>query len=343
MALSGGEMLGMEDGSGQPVSALSILSLLERVSTIIDGIQASQQRMEERQAELESNIRGIQSDVLKLSSEHTATAGTVNKLLQKARRVSAHVKEVRTRVEKQNVRVKKVETTQDELLTRNKFRVVIYQGETEVPSVAVTKTPKVAGLAALEVEPDEYEPPADLSSDEEYMVVEEGESSRAARLKESGLKGIENIKAAFSKDNMNKTREKTRENLTKTRESLSKTGQTLGTKINTLGEKIVPPEKREKIKQSSDRLKENISKKVPSIKLKKERTVAEGQEGAEGELAVTPPKGRKANPQVTYTEVVAESKREGPISEEGATSIPVEGRMNFTVEHVKEEGRGDYP
>lgn len=326
MEKKGDVILGVEDESGQPVSALSILSLLERVSTIIDGVQASQQRMEERQQQLESSVSAVQSELIKLTRDHTATATTVDKLLQKARRVSTHVKEVRSRVEKQNVRVKKVETTQDELLTRNKFRVVIYQGETEVPSVAVTKVPKGAGLANLEVEPDEYDVPADISSDEEYMVVDEAESSRGARLKQSGLKGLENFKAAFSKENMNKTRDKTRDNLNKTKESLSKTGQTLGTKINHFGEKIVPPEQREKMRQSGERLKDNIAKKAPNkesfrIKLKKERTVAEGQEGAEAELAVTPPKGRKSSPDVTYTEVVTESKREGPISEEGATRI----------------------
>lgn len=127
MEKKGDVMLGVEDESGQPVSALSILSLLERVSTIIDGVQASQQRMEERQQQLESSVSAVQSELLKLTRDHGATAITVDKLLQKARRVSTHVKEVRSRVEKQNVRVKKVETTQDELLTRNKFRVVIYQ------------------------------------------------------------------------------------------------------------------------------------------------------------------------------------------------------------------------
>ncbi|KAI5624248.1 caveolae-associated protein 4a [Silurus asotus] len=325
-------VLGIEDEFGQPVSALSILSLLERVSTIIDGVQASQQRMEERQHQLETSVATVQSELLKLVQNHGATATTVDKLLQKARRVSAHVKEVRSRVEKQNVRVKKVETTQDELLTRNKFRVVIFQGEAEVPSVAVTKTPKDAGLANVEVEPDDYEIPADLSSDEEYMVVEEAESSRAARLKQSGLKGIDNIRAAFSKENMSKTRFRTRENLNKTKESLSKTGQTLGTKINTLGEKIIPLEQREKMRQSGGRLKENIAKKAPTIKLKKERAVAEGQEGAEAEPAVTPPKGKKITSEVTYSEVVTEIKREGPVSEEQATRIPEEVKCGLAIE-----------
>lgn len=121
------EMLGVEDQAGNPISALTILSLLERVAGIIDNVQSSQQRMEERQLELENNIRSVQDDVLKLAKDHGDTSGTVEKLLQKTHKVSANVKEVRTRVEKQNVRVKKVESTQDELLSRNRFRVVIYQ------------------------------------------------------------------------------------------------------------------------------------------------------------------------------------------------------------------------
>lgn len=330
------EVLGVEDEAGNPISALTILSLLERVAGIIDNVQSGQQRMEERQLELESNIKSIQGDVLKLAKDHTSTSGTVEKLLQKTRKVSSNVKEVRTRVEKQNVRVKKVETTQEELLTRNKFRVVIFQGEQEIPSVAVTKTPKGAvGMGALEIEPDTYDIPADLSSDEEYTAVEEADSSRAARLKKSGMKGIENFKAAFSKENMTKTKDN------------------LGTKFHNLGDKMVPPERREKmhqagerLKQSGERLKTNIAKKAPTkesfrIKLKKERTVAEGQEGQEGaedaveaENAVTPPKDRKS-PSITYTEVVTESKREGPVEEPGATRIGEDGVL------ADEEGRED--
>lgn len=125
------EIIGAEDEAGNAISALTILSLLERVAGIIDNVQSSQQRMEERQLELENNIRSVQGDVLKLAKDHGDTSGAVEKLLQKTRKVSANVKEVRTRVEKQNVRVKKVESTQEELLTRNKFRVVIYQVGTD--------------------------------------------------------------------------------------------------------------------------------------------------------------------------------------------------------------------
>uniref|UniRef100_H3BYI9 Muscle-restricted coiled-coil protein n=1 Tax=Tetraodon nigroviridis TaxID=99883 RepID=H3BYI9_TETNG len=259
------EMLGVEDQAGNPISALTILSLLERVAGIIDNVQSSQQRMEERQLELENNIRSVQDDVLKLAKDHGDTSGTVEKLLQKTRKVSANVKEVRTRVEKQNVRVKKVESTQDELLSRNRFRVVIYQGEKEVPSVAVTKSPKGVSLEGLEVEPDSYDLPADLSSDEEYLSVEEADPSRAARIKRSVAKGTESLKAAFSKENMTKTKDH------------------LGTRFHSLGEKVLPPERRDKMQQAGERLKENIAKRAPGrdtfrIRLKKERAVAEGQE-----------------------------------------------------------------
>lgn len=133
--------------------------------------------------------------------------------------------------------------------------------------------------SGAEVEPDKFELPPD--SDEEYMVVEEADASAAGRAKRSGLSRIESFKATFSRENMSKTREN------------------LGTKVNQLGERIVPTERRQKIRQSGERLKETIAK---GVHLKKERTVAEGQEGTgEGGAdagPVPPPKGRKGSPHV---------------------------------------------
>lgn len=182
------------------------------------------------------------------------------------------------------------------------------QGENEVPAAAAPKEPKEpkepnAPGGAAEVEPDKFELPPE--SDEEYMVVEEADSAAAAKVKKTGLTRIESFKATFSRENISKTREN------------------LGTKVNKLGERIVTAERREKIRQSGERLKksgerlkENIAKNVPAkLNLKKERTVAEGQEGAEGATEgaapVPPPKGRKPSPDVTYTEVTAEAADEG--------------------------------
>ncbi|XP_010766576.1 muscle-related coiled-coil protein-like [Notothenia coriiceps] len=195
------------------------------------------------------------------------------------------------------------------------------QGEAEIPSVAVTKSPKGTGLDGVEVEPDIYDVPADLSSDEEYLSVDEADPSRATRMKQSMVKSSETLKAAFSKENMSKTR------------------GNLGTKFHNLGEKVMPHERRDKmhqagerLKQSGERLKDNIAKKAPSretfrIKLKKERAVAEGQEGAEAETegeteAEAEAKVPAEEKPVAYTEVAMETKREGPVEEAGATRIP---------------------
>lgn len=279
---------GVAGGGGD--DAGGIMALLERVAGLMDGVQATQQRMEERQLELESTVKTIQADVVKLTNDHANTSSTVDRLLEKTRKVSRHIKDVRVRVENQNVRVKKVEATQGDLLAKNKFRVVIYQGEQEVKAVSPGNEPAEASGGTgtrAEVEPDKFELPPE--SDEEYMVVEEADSSSAGRMKKTGLTRIESFKATFSKENMSKTREN------------------LGTKVNKLGERIVTAERREKIrqsgerlKQSGERLKDTITKSVPAkLNLKKERTVAEGQEGAEaaeGALPVPPPKGRKGSP-----------------------------------------------
>lgn len=279
----------MPTGGGD--DAGGIMALLERVAGLMDSVQTTQQRMEERQLELENTVKTIQTDIIKLTSNHATTSSTVDRLLEKTRKVSRHIKDVRVRVENQNIRVKKVEATQGDLLAKNKFRVVIYQGDQELKAITPGNEPAEpsgSSTARAEVEPDKFELPPE--SDEEYMVVEEADSTAAGRLKKTGLTRIESFKATFSKENMTKTREN------------------LGTKVNKFGERIVTAERREKIrqsgerlKQSGERLKETITKSVPAkLNLKKERTVAEGQEGAEGATEgaapVPPPKGRKGSP-----------------------------------------------
>ncbi|XP_057680774.1 caveolae-associated protein 4b [Corythoichthys intestinalis] len=260
--------------------AAGVTALLERVASLMEGVQATQRRMEERQLELESTADAIRTGVLKLATEQAAAAAGLEKLLEKTRKVSRHVKDVRVRLENQNLRVKKVEATQGDLLARNKFRVVIYQGDREVKEATPAKEEE-PGASAQE-EPRGAAPPPD-SDDDEYMVVEEADSA-AARQKKTGLTRMESLKAAFSRENVSKTRD------------------SLGTKVNKLGERIVTAERRQKIRRSGERLKETLAKGV----LKKERTVAEGQEGVEGAAPVPPPKGRRREsdqPEARGTEV----------------------------------------
>uniref|UniRef100_A0A8B9SEF7 Muscle-restricted coiled-coil protein n=1 Tax=Apteryx owenii TaxID=8824 RepID=A0A8B9SEF7_APTOW len=111
----------------QWAGSYTIVTVLDKVANIVDSVQASQKRIEERHREMENAIKTIQIDILKLAQAHGNTGYTVNKLLEKTHKVSSTVKEVRARVERQSANVQKVEAKQEEMLRKNKFRVVIYQ------------------------------------------------------------------------------------------------------------------------------------------------------------------------------------------------------------------------
>ncbi|KAK2495595.1 hypothetical protein MC885_011278 [Smutsia gigantea] len=239
-------------------AALTIVTVLDKVAAIVDGVQASQKRIEERHREMENAIKSVQIDLLKLSQSHSNTGYVINKLFEKTRKVSAHIKDVKARVEKQQIHVKNVETKQEEIMKKNKFHRNLTENQ--------------------EADDDVLDPPVDLSSDEEYYV----EESRSARLRKSGKERIDNIKKAFSKENM----EKTRQNFDK--------------KVNRIRTRIVTPERRERLRQSGERLKQSgerlkqsgerfkksISNAAPSrkafkmrsLRKAKDRTVAEGPE-----------------------------------------------------------------
>lgn len=117
---------GMAEDEDQD-AALTIVTVLDKVATIVDRVQASQKRIEERHRVMGNSIKSVQIDLLKLSQSHSNTGYVINKLFEKTRKVSAHIKDVKARVEKQQVHVTKVETKQEEIMKKNKFRVVIFQ------------------------------------------------------------------------------------------------------------------------------------------------------------------------------------------------------------------------
>ncbi|XP_046509261.1 caveolae-associated protein 4 [Equus quagga] len=279
-------------------AAFTIVTVLDKVAAIVDSVQASQKRIEERHREMENAIKSIQIDLLKFSQSHNNTGYLINKLFEKTRKVSAHIKDVKARVERQQTHVKKVESKQEEILKKNKFRVVIFQEKLRCPtSLSIVKDRTLT--EDQEVEDDVFDPPIELSSDEEYYI----EESRSARLRKSGKERIDNIKKAFSKENMQKTR------------------QNLDKKVNRIRTRIVTPERRERLRQSGERLrqsgerlkqsgerfKKSISNAAPSreafkmrsLRKAKDRTVAEGPEEVR-EMGV---------------DIIARSEALGPISE----------------------------
>ncbi|XP_048391119.1 caveolae-associated protein 2-like [Stegostoma tigrinum] len=233
-APAGGSML-----DGSQVNAITVLALLDKLVNMLDTVQDNQRKMEHRQIGVESSVRGIQSDITKLSKSHSTTSNTVNKLLDKSRKVSSNVQEMRERLDKQAAQVKKLESNQAQLLKKNNFRVLIFQEETEIPAKVFAEKPKEDVAEEAEGHVDANKPvegslpSLELSSDEDVREGEDNdgerseklEKSRAAKIKRSSMKKVDSIKKAFSRENIEK-------------------------RMNKFGTKIVSPERREKIKKS---------------------------------------------------------------------------------------------
>ncbi|XP_059180422.1 caveolae-associated protein 1-like [Centropristis striata] len=265
------------------VNGVMVLSLLDKIIGAVDQIQQTQSGLEARQQEMERSVTSIQGELTKLSKSHSTTSNSVNKMMEKVRKVSVNVKTVRATLEKQGGQIKKLENNEAELLKRRNFKVMIYQDEVKVPSkLSISKSMKVSesvsgsrGGSVLElkeaVEEEEGgegekadKPHVDLSSDEEGVEIEETiEESRAERIKRSSLQRVQNLKTVFSKEKMDKTRSKTKEslektkqktkhNLEKTKENLEKTRQR--TKDN--------------IQKTTQRTKENLEKTRHNIEKK---------------------------------------------------------------------------
>ncbi|XP_054828591.1 caveolae-associated protein 2 [Eublepharis macularius] len=225
---------------GAQVNAITVLTLLDKLVHMLEGVQEKQQRMEGRQLELEAAVKGVQGDLGKLCKSHASTSNTVAKLLEKSRKVSAHTREVRERMDRQCAQVKRLEHNHAQLLRRNHFKVLIFQEENEIPASVFVKEP-VPSITEGKEEPvdenktlEETMHTVELSSEDEAPHDEDGvddsldekmEESRAEKIKRSSLKKVDSLKKAFSRQNIEK-------------------------KMNKIGTKIVSPERREKIKKS---------------------------------------------------------------------------------------------
>ncbi|XP_068926277.1 caveolae-associated protein 2 [Petaurus breviceps papuanus] len=222
------------------VNAVTVLTLLDKLVNMLDTVQENQHKMEQRQINLEGSVKGIQNDLTKLSKYQTSTSNTVSKLLEKSRKVSAHTREVKERMDRQCAQVKRLESNHAQLLKRNHFKVLIFQEENEIPTSVFAKEPVPSITEGKEESVDENKSleetlhTVNLSSDDEIPNEEDAledsteekvEESRAEKIKRSSLKKVDSLKKAFSRQNIEK-------------------------KMNKLGTKIVSVERREKIKKS---------------------------------------------------------------------------------------------
>ncbi|NXT35611.1 CAVN2 protein, partial [Pelecanoides urinatrix] len=225
---------------GGQVNALTVLVLLEKLVSMLEAVEGQQRQMEQRQRGLEGAVRGIQGDLGKLCRSHGATGEAVEKLLEKSRKVCAHTRVVRERLERQCDQVRRLEQHHAQLLRRDRFKVLIFQEENEIPASVFTKEPVPSITEGKEEPVDENKSleetlhTVELCSDDEMFhddddmddsAEEKTEESRAEKIKRSSLKKVDSLKKAFSRQNIEK-------------------------KMNKIGTKIVSPERREKIKKS---------------------------------------------------------------------------------------------
>ncbi|NXK05820.1 CAVN2 protein, partial [Herpetotheres cachinnans] len=225
---------------GGQVNALTVLALLEKLVSMLEAVEGQQRQMEQRQRGLEGAVRGIQGDLGKLCRSHGATGEAVEKLLEKSRKVCAHTRAVRERLERQCDQVRRLEQHHAQLLRRDRFKVLIFQEENEIPASVFTKEPIPSITEGKEEPADENKTleetlhTVELCSDDEMFheeddvddsAEEKTEESRAEKIKRSSLKKVDSLKKAFSRQNIEK-------------------------KMNKISTKIVSPERREKIKKS---------------------------------------------------------------------------------------------
>ncbi|XP_051970845.1 caveolae-associated protein 1-like [Xyrauchen texanus] len=259
-AKEGGEKDLGGDGDKGEMNGVMVLALLDKIIGAVDQIQQTQAGLEVRQREMERSVTGIQGELTKLSKSHTTTANSVSKMLEKVCKVSVNVKTVRGNLEKQAGQIKRLESNENELLKRRNFKVMIYQDEVKVHSkLNVAKSMKlsepVEGEGELELKAavegggeDSEKVHLDLSSDEEVEIAETIEETRTERIKRSSLQRYQNIKTVFSKEKMEKTKQKTKDNLEKTKQK---------TKDNLEKTRVKTKENLEKTKQKT---KENLEK-----------------------------------------------------------------------------------
>ncbi|XP_077315652.1 caveolae-associated protein 1 [Lithobates pipiens] len=261
-----GETSDTEPIKADQMNGVLVLSLLDKIIGAVDQIQLTQSQLEVRQQEMESAVTSIQGELTKLTKSHATTSNTAGKLLEKVRKVSVNVKTVRHNLERQQTQIKKLESNESELLRRRNFKVMIYQDEVKLPaklsiskSLKDTEKHEIEGEVQENENKEEEEDHIQLSSDEEVEVEEIIEVSRAERIKKSGMRRVDDIKKAFSKEKMEKTKVRTKENLEKTKQNLEKTRHNIEKKMTKLGTKIVTNERREKMKTSKDKFKKSFT------------------------------------------------------------------------------------
>ncbi|KAM6157557.1 caveolae-associated protein 3 [Rhynchocyon petersi] len=173
-----------------PVHAVTVVTLLEKLSTMLEALRERQGGLAQRQGGLASSVRRIQSGLGALSRSHDTTSNTLAQLLAKAERVGSHADAAQERAVRRAAQVQRLEANHGLLVARGKLHVVLFKEEAEIPASAFQKAPEPMGPA--EMGPEQPEAEIGESSDEEPV------ESRARRLRRTGLQKVQSLRRALS-------------------------------------------------------------------------------------------------------------------------------------------------
>ncbi|KAL2081147.1 hypothetical protein ACEWY4_023000 [Coilia grayii] len=355
-------------GTGGQVSAITVVALLDKLVAMMETVQENQQRAERRQAELEAAVRVVQGDVTRLAKSHSGTANSVNKLLERSRKTGGHVKEVRERLDRQGVQVKRLEANHAHLLKRNHFKVLIFQEDNEIPASLHLKDPAAISIREAQEDASAHAPTPNtdanrsqeeglqtisLTSDEEQeeVAVAAGVNLSSPRGEAGGELHLDDDDdddglPSLSSERLERSRaDKLKRSSLKKVDSLKKafSRQSIEKKIN----KIVPPERREKIKKSftpnhakSPTTKSSSFRVSPmTFNVKK---VRDGGEAPAPEAHVEVPSLGGPSGELSLAEVHLDEKEKPPMNASASSSMEVglsvdgeiDGEVNGEVEGI---------
>lgn len=179
--------------AGGPVHAVTVVTLLEKLSSMLEGLQERVGGLASRQGGLAGSVLRIQKGLGELSSSHDRTSNRLEQLLSKAERVGSHADVAQERAVFRAAQMQRLEANHGLLVARGKLRVLLFKEEAEIPASAFQKVSDPLGPAD-QSEPNPEQPEAEVgeSSDEEPV------ESRAQRLRRSGLQKVQSLRKALS-------------------------------------------------------------------------------------------------------------------------------------------------
>lgn len=113
--------------AGGPVHAVTVVTLLEKLSSMLEGLQERVGGLASRQGGLAGSVLRIQRCLGELSSSHDRTSNRLEQLLTKAERVGSHADVAQERAVFRAAQMQRLEANHGLLVARGKLRVLLFK------------------------------------------------------------------------------------------------------------------------------------------------------------------------------------------------------------------------